>query len=128
MPKLNFPSQDFPSQARLIKTDEFSSVFNFRRRISGRFLAIHYQPNQLCRPRLGMIVGKKTARLSVDRNYIKRVVRELFRTQQDQLQSVDIVVRAQKAFSRQDYPAVKQEFSQLLAKLYRPTSASPKVS
>jgi ribonuclease P protein component len=113
------PNYSFPSRARLIKTDEFSSVFNFRKRISGHYLAIHYQHNQLGRPRLGLIVGKKTARLSVSRNYMRRVLRELFRTQQDQLASLDLVVRAQQAFDRRHFSVVKQEFNQLLVKLQR---------
>jgi len=37
----------FPGRYKLKKTDEFSSVFNFRRRISGIVLALHYMPNTL---------------------------------------------------------------------------------
>jgi ribonuclease P protein component len=112
---------------RLIKTDDFSSVFNFRKRISGRFLAIHYQQNQLGWARLGLIVGKKTARLAVNRNYMKRVLRELFRKQQSQLQSVDLVVRTQKPFARTDYQLVEQEFAELLSKLHRQIEQHAKI-
>jgi len=107
----------FPRQARLIKTDDFSSVFNFRKRLSGHFLAIHYQYNQLGSPRLGLIVGKKTARLAVDRNYMKRVLRELFRVHRHQLQSVDLVIRTQRAFDAKVYMSVEQEFKRVLTKL-----------
>lgn len=121
------PNYRFPRKARLIKTDDFSSVFNFRKRISGHFFAIHYQRNQLGWPRLGLIVGKKTARLSVSRNYMRRVLRELFRAQQSQLASLDLVVRTQRAFDCKDYPAVKLEFYQLLAKLQRYNNPQPEV-
>ena len=50
---------------------------------------------------------------------MRRVLREFFRTQQDQLASLDLVVRAQHAFDRRHYSAVKQEFNQLLVKLQR---------
>lgn len=46
-------------QAKMIKTDDFSSVFNFRKRFSLKYLVMHYQPNTLQRARLGLVVGKK---------------------------------------------------------------------
>jgi ribonuclease P protein component len=111
------PDYSFPRTAKLIKTDDFSSVFNFRKRISGHYLAIHYQYNLLDRPRLGLIVSKKNARLSVTRNYMRRVLRELFRTQQERLTGLDMVVRTQHMFDRSHYALVKHEFHRLVAKL-----------
>ena len=58
------PTLRFTKKAKLIKTDEFSSVFNFRKRISARFLVVHYQPNTITHARLGLVVGKKIAKLS----------------------------------------------------------------
>jgi ribonuclease P protein component len=107
----------FPRQARLIKTDEFSSVFNFRKRISGRYFAVYYRDNQLPRPRLGLVVGKKTASSSVSRNYMRRVLRELFRKQQSKLKKVDVVIRVQRAFGYREYPAVALEFADLVGRL-----------
>lgn len=116
----------FPSRARLIKTDDFSSVFNFRKRISGRFLAIHYRYNHLGRPRLGLVIGKKTARLAVQRNYMRRVLRELFRNRQADLTAVDLVIRAQRLFTQADYAQIRQEFGELLGKIRRsPVTAIP---
>ena len=112
MPKLGFPRQ-----ARLVKTDEFSSVFNFRRRISGRYLAVYYRFNELGRPRLGLIVGKKTASAAVSRNYMRRVLREFFRKQQSKLNNVDIVVRIHKPFTHREYALVEAEFMNLSARL-----------
>jgi len=86
----------FSKQAKLLKTDEFSSVFNFRKRISAHYLVMHYQPNSQEQARLGLVVGKKTCKLAVDRNYMRRVLREFFRIQQHQIAHVDLVVRAKK--------------------------------
>ena len=113
---------NFPNRAKLIKTDDFSSVFNFRKRISGRYLAIHYRYNQLDWPRLGLVIGKKTARLAVQRNYMRRVLRELFRSRQADLQPVDLVVRTQRPFTRSDYAQICQEFSELLGRI-KPASS-----
>jgi ribonuclease P protein component len=104
-------------QAKLIKTDEFSSVFNFRKRISAKYLVMHYQPNNLQHARLGLVVGKKTAKLSVSRNYMRRLLREFFRLQQDEICPVDLVIRVQKKFDRIDFTQIKQEFDTLMAKL-----------
>ncbi|HEX5538472.1 MAG TPA: ribonuclease P protein component [Methylophilaceae bacterium] len=117
---------NFPSRAKLTKTDDFSSVFNFRKRISGRYLAIHYRDNELAWPRLGLIVGKKTARLAVQRNYMKRVLRELFRTRQQQFRPVDLVIRPHKLFKHSDYPVIEQEFGELLVKIQR--TSPPKIT
>ena len=106
-----------PKQAKLIKTDDFSSVFNLRKRIARVYLVIRYKPNQFNRPRLGLIVAKKTAKLAVNRNYMRRVLRELFRLYQHQLPSFDLVIQVQKTFLQTDFVLIKQEFEQLMLKL-----------
>jgi len=111
--------QGFPRQARITKTDDFSSVFSFRKRISGQFLAIHYQYNQSGRARLGLVIAKKVARKSVDRNYMRRTLRELFRKQQTRIAALDLVIRPMKPFGRLQAPLVAEEFSELLIKLAR---------
>jgi ribonuclease P protein component len=116
-PVLATPKFGFPSRVRIIKTDDFSSVFNFRKRISGHYLAIHYQYNSLDTPRLGLIVGKKIAKRAVDRNYMKRVLREQFRLHQHDIASLDLVVRVQRAYEPGDYPSLVGEFCELLQKL-----------
>jgi ribonuclease P protein component len=115
-------------QAKMIKTDDFSSVFNFRKRISTQYLAIHYQPNVHQRARLGLVVGKKTAKLAVSRNYMRRVLREFFRTQQHDICHVDLIVRVQKKFSKVDFIQIKQEFDSLIGKLNQRVSATEKLN
>ncbi len=115
-------------QAKMIKTDDFSSVFNFRKRISTQYLAIHYQPNEHQRARLGLVVGKKIAKLSVNRNYMRRVLRELFRTQQHDICHVDLIVRVQKKFSKVDFKQIKQEFDGLIDKLNQRMLVATKVN
>ena len=107
----------FPSELRLLKTDDFSSVFNFRKRISGATLVIHYRNNLHHHPRLGLVVSKKIAKRSVDRNYMRRVLRELFRRHQAHFHSLDLVIRPQKPFSVKNYNEIAQEFDMLSTKL-----------
>jgi ribonuclease P protein component len=104
-------------QAKMIKTDDFSSVFNFRKRFSLKYLVMHYQPNNLQRARLGLVVGKKTAKLAVSRNYMRRVLREFFRLNQHDICHVDLIIRVQKKFDKVDFIQIKQEFDSLIYKL-----------
>jgi len=78
---------------------------------------MHYLPNTQEQARLGLVVGKKTSKLAVNRNYMRRVLREFFRTQQHQISHVDLVVRVQKKFDRVNFSQIKLEFDTLLLKL-----------
>jgi ribonuclease P protein component len=115
------PTLRFTKKAKLIKTDEFSSVFNFRKRISAKFLALHYQPNQIGHARLGLVVGKKIAKRAVDRNYMRRVLREFFRIHQHEISHVDLVIRVQKKFDKEDFIQIEQEFTMLIVKINQRT-------
>ncbi|CAG0976708.1 hypothetical protein MTYP_01529 [Methylophilaceae bacterium] len=74
-----------------------------------------------------MVVAKKVAKRSVDRNYMRRVLREFFREQQSKIKSFDLVVRVQKPFTHNDFAAIKQEFSELLFRLKRTTDKDRQV-
>jgi ribonuclease P protein component len=112
-------------QAKLVKTDDFSSVFNLRKRIANKHLVLRYKPNALSTPRLGLIVAKKTAKLAVQRNYMRRVLRELFRLNQHHLPAIDLVIQVQKTFEKPDFMQIKQEFEHLMQKLAVIVDAKP---
>ncbi len=48
--------------------------------------------NELSRPRLGMVIGKRVSPRAVDRNRMRRIIREAFRLNADTLPALDIVV------------------------------------
>ena len=121
---LKMLSFSLPKEAKLIKTDDFSSVFNLRKRIATPYLVMRYKPNELNRPRLGLIVAKKTAKLAVERNYMRRVLRELFRLNQHDLPAVDLVIQVQKIFEKAQFDVIKQEFAQLTVKLIAKNAAA----
>ena len=74
---------------KLRKTDEFSSVCSFRKSFSRQFLVVHYKPNSEISTRIGFVVAKKIAKRAVDRNYMRRVLRELCRQELNTLYGVD---------------------------------------
>ena len=84
---------------------------------------MRYRVNQVNIARLGLIVSKKTAKSAVQRNYMRRVLRELFRLNQYNLPAVDLVIQVQKAFEKPDFITIKHEFEVLMQKLVIKTSA-----
>jgi len=113
--------QAFARCYRLTKTDEFSSVFGFRRAIRGKLLMLHYQP----RPegqndaRLGLVIGKKMLKRAVDRNRVKRIIREQFRRQRPKLPACDLIVRLAVKPVPFDSSLLAGDFLALLEKLRR---------
>jgi len=83
----------FLSAYRLRKTDEYSSVFAFRRVCKSRYFMIHYRPNGLPTARLGVVTAKRLAKKAHVRNLVKRIVREQFRRRRSGLPALDLVVR-----------------------------------
>ncbi|MBV1775594.1 ribonuclease P protein component [Burkholderiaceae bacterium DAT-1] len=86
----------FTRQQRLLKTDEFSSVFNLRRSQSNDFFQVWIRPNGLDRARLGVVAAKRVDKRAVGRNRVKRLVREQFRLHAPQLCGLDLIVRAKR--------------------------------
>ncbi len=105
------------SKNRKLKTDEISSVFDFRRQFSSEYLRFLVRPNQLPIARFAVIAGKKIVRKAVDRNYCKRVVRELFRERQNCLSGMDLVVQVKRRFITAEFPHVARDFDYLLSLL-----------
>ena len=115
-------NQCFARRYRLTKTDEFSSVFGFRKAIRGKLLMLHHQPRPegQTEARLGLVVGKKQLKRAVDRNRVKRIVREQFRLRRANLPAVDLVVRLAVKPVPLDGRQIAEDFLTLLDKLQRP--------
>lgn len=64
-------------------------------------------PNDTGHARLGLAVGIKAAGNAVQRNRIKRLVRESFRACQDELPAVDVVVNARAGTSKCDNAGIR---------------------
>jgi len=107
--------QGLRSAHRLHKTDEYSSVFAFRRALRGRFYMLHYRPNGLDTARLGVVVAKKLAKRANARNLVKRIARECFRRNRVVLPAVDMVVRLHAPVA----PATRAELNQDLLALFQ---------
>jgi ribonuclease P protein component len=89
---------------RLLKTDEFSSVFRLRPRAKTRNFVVYARDNGRQQARLGVVAAKRMAPRAATRNLIKRVARELFR--QCALAPMDCVIRLSAPLNTRADPAI----------------------
>ena len=82
----------FSPALRLLRPAEFQAVFDGAAFKVGesQFLFL-VRPNGLDHPRLGLVIAKKKIRHAVDRNRVKRTVRESFRLHQAALPAADVI-------------------------------------
>ena len=113
-------SHDFARARRIIKTDEFSSVFRLRPAQKTAHFVLYARPNTLPHARLGVVVAKRFAPRAVTRNTIKRITRELFRV--SQFTALDLIVRLSGPVNKKSGPAttasLKTELRTELARLF----------
>lgn len=81
----------FPKKLRLLTYKDFSLVFKTKEVFYISQVNIFVKLNNLDHPRIGIIIPKKSVKLSHDRNHIKRTVRESFRVNQYKLPYIDII-------------------------------------
>jgi ribonuclease P protein component len=79
--------------ARLVNKADFDRVVADNQRARTNYLMVMARPNQVGYPRLGMIIGRRVLARAVDRNRVKRCVRERFRLVLPELPACDFVVR-----------------------------------
>jgi ribonuclease P protein component len=84
----------FPAHKRLRRKAEFDAAYARGRRFGNGFFAVTASNNDQHGARLGMAVAVRTAGNAVERNRIRRIVRESFRMHQHALPAVDLVVSA----------------------------------
>ncbi|MES9966781.1 MAG: ribonuclease P protein component [Sedimenticola sp.] len=104
---MNAAKARFPRSARLLKPAEFSRVFERPRKSVDNCFTVLFRDNNLEEARLGLAISKKNVRRAVDRNLIKRLVRESFRCQREQLGGLDIVVMARRNLPATDRSALR---------------------
>ncbi len=113
-------SRDFSREKRLLAPRQFKAVFDSpSAKAPGRSVLLLARNNALSHPRLGFVIGKKSVKLSVERNRLRRVIRESFRHHQEQLDGIDIVVLVRKGLSDLDNSELSKQFAKLWKRLGR---------
>lgn len=88
--------KSFPPHVRLRKPADYKKVFANPLKFTDTYFTLLVVVNEYPHSRLGLAIAKKNIRKAVDRNILKRAIRESFRMHQQQLGTLDIVVLARK--------------------------------
>lgn len=115
------PSACLPKSARLLKPPEFRRVYDSGRRYDGRLMSVFVMPNGLDRHRLGITASRKLARRAVDRNRLKRLLREAFRLSGAALEGVEVksdwVLNPKRSLLEASLAAPLKDFQDLLGRV-----------
>lgn len=113
----------FPRAARLLNSKQFQSVFDqVTHKASNNNLLLLSSLNGLDTSRVGLIISKKKLKRAVDRNRVKRIARESFRYQQNQLVGLDIIVLSRNDLAALSNTELRNIFDRLWIKLIRKNS------
>ncbi|MBM3365936.1 MAG: ribonuclease P protein component [Betaproteobacteria bacterium] len=107
-----FP-EGYGRHLRIVKTDDFSSVFRLQPMQRSDNFVLYLRPNLLGHARLGVVVAKRLAPRAVTRNAIKRLVREVFR--KSPLGSFDCIVRLSRSPVRRESSAAPRALRVVLS-------------
>ena len=117
--------QPFRRAQRLLKAPEFANVFDHQpAKSADRFWTILALANGVGRVRLGLVITKKRARRAVDRNRLKRLIRESFRLHCHLFQGVDFLVMARQDAILADNHTLRQSLDRRWQHLLKHFSAT----
>ncbi len=115
-------SKRFARHNKLVKPGEFQRVFKLGNlKSKDRCFVVLALENELEFARLGLTVAKKNVASSVERNRIKRIIRESFRLHKNiicKLDSVVIVRRGTDKLDNREISSALEKHWQRLAKYY----------
>jgi ribonuclease P protein component len=102
---------------RLTGHGAFESVLRHGRRVEGLYVQLIVAKAPQTGGRIGYIIGRKVSPRAVDRNRIRRKLREAVRAQGDAIGEHDVVLRVTRARSRAEQDAAALEALRLLGNL-----------
>lgn len=87
-------NNSFSKELRLLSKEDFLNLRENPRFVSSGLFLFFFKPNSSIKKqtRLGISVSKKISKKAVDRNSLKRKVREIFRTSEFKNLAVDVLV------------------------------------
>jgi ribonuclease P protein component len=105
----------FPKEARLLARHEFLLLQQRGKKRHGQHFLVITAPGRTQRSRLGITTSRRFGK-SVDRNRMKRLLREFFRERQHALfPAVDIVIIPKAGAQQLSLPQIDAELERLLS-------------
>lgn len=109
----------FPKTSRLLNAADYKAVFgNAQFKVSCRHFLVLANRNSRSSARLGLVIAKKNVALAVQRNRIKRQLRNAFRLNRELLDELDLVVLARKDADKLDNKELKDSIDSLWQDLH----------
>jgi ribonuclease P protein component len=105
---------DFGRKYRLARRSQFDHVFATGKKIQHKHFTVRFCPNELQFSRIGLIVPKSVLRKAVQRNRVRRVLRESFRQHKNVLIGLDIVI----LIKAKDIPLAGNELREEIDKIW----------
>lgn len=107
----------YPRTARLLKAGDFAALRGRSKRIGARHFLAEYLINDKPSSRLGQAVSRRVSKRAVDRNRIKRLVRESYRHVLGELPCVDILLIARTSAAKTASIDLREDLAALWKKL-----------
>lgn len=120
----------FTRRQRLLSPAQYKRVLSQGKRISGKYFrlcGLARADGGEC-ARLGLTIAKRSVKLAVERNRVKRLARESFRLSQAELDAIDVVVFANPSVVGADPADLRRHLERQWHQLCRKCAVSPKHS
>ena len=111
------PSLRLPPERRMRRPAEFKRAYAAGKRLGNEFFTVNAQANGLGCARLGMSIAARILRRAVDRNRVRRLIRESFRVHQLGLPAIDIVIGARAGVLAADNAQLRGALEKLWLKV-----------
>lgn len=107
----------FTKAKRLLEKEDYEKVFSQSNKLVNSEFTVLFCKNDLGHARLGLAISKKMVAKAHERNRLKRIVRETFRT--TTLSEVDIVVLAKRGAAKVQNSMLIHNLNKIWSKLAR---------
>jgi ribonuclease P protein component len=111
------PTFTLGPERRLRRAAEFRQLYASGRRLVAEPFSAIVRVNQLGTARLGMSIAARTVRRAVQRNRLRRLIRESFRQRCGQLPALDIVIGVRSGVQAMSRAQLRESLERLWQKI-----------
>ena len=102
---------------RLLKKKDFENVFKKGKFINNKFLYFKIIQNNQKNSRFGISISKKITKKAVDRNKIKRQIRNIIKQKIPFIKkNIDLVIISKKEINEKSFTQIEENINQILVK------------